>query len=128
MAAAKHILSRKRAEGLTKWKMWHQRKGVCAPGRHLHGTASFCVNLVAAESEKITRILQSQHYNTSSPLTKDFGINGDMEGYNLTIQDGLHVFRPSVGVLDDFENFLLRAEYIAGRETGVVKVILPKEL
>lgn len=93
-------------------------------------TANSCTNLVGSESEKITKMLESRHDVISSLLTKPSsqGINDDMKDYNMTIQEGLHVFRPSVGVLNDFESFLLRAEHMAGRGTGVVKVILPKEL
>ena len=93
-------------------------------------TANSRGNLVGSESDKIIKMLESRHDDISSLLTKNLpqGINDDMKDYNLTIQEGLHVFRPSVGVLNDFERFLLRAEYIAGRTTGVVKVILPKEL
>ena len=91
---------------------------------------NFCANLVVPELEKITTILQSRHYNILSPPTEDciVGKNDDLDDYGLTIQDGLHIFRPTADVLNDFENFLQRAEDIAGRETGVVKVIVPREL
>lgn len=55
-------------------------------------------------------------------------VGTDSKGLNLTIEDGLHVFRPTANVIHDFEKFLLKVEDIAGRETGVVKVILPEEL
>lgn len=110
--------------------MWEERKGVAPEGYSHDGAIDSCANLIVSEVEKITEILQSRHYNIASTLTEDFmiGINDDLKGYNLTIQDGLHVFRPTAEVMNDFENFLQRAEDIAGRETGVVKVILPKEL
>lgn len=92
--------------------------------------ANFCANIFASGLEKITKALQSQYYDITSLVTENLliGIHDDLENYNLTIQDGLHVFRPTADVLNDFENFLQRAENLAGRETGVVKVILPKEL
>lgn len=89
-----------------------------------------CANRNACEVEKITNILQSRHYNTSSTGEVDLmiEINDDRNDFNWTIQDGLHIFRPTADVLSNFENFLQKVEDIAGRETGVVKVIVPKEL
>ena len=55
-------------------------------------------------------------------------IEDEGEDLDMTIQDGLHIFRPTAEVLNDFEKFLLRVEDIVGRETGVVKVIIPEEL
>lgn len=56
------------------------------------------------------------------------GINDGLEDFHMSIQDGLHIFRPTADVLNDFEKFLHKVEDIAGQETGVVKVIIPKEL
>lgn len=107
--------------------MWQQRKGVCLS---CDSAVDSCANHIACKIEKITNILQSRRYNISSTPTKDFMIGKDdgLEDYNLTIQDGLHIFRPTADVLNNFENFLQKAEDIAGREMGVVKVVLPKEL
>ncbi len=52
----------------------------------------------------------------------------ELKNYNMTVEDGLHIFSPTADVLHDFDNFLIKVEDIAGRERGVVKVILPKEL
>ena len=89
-----------------------------------------CANHIASKIEKITNILQSRQYNISSTPTRDLSIEviDNLDNYNLTIQNGLHIFRPTAGVLSDFENFLQKVEDIAGRKAGVVKVIVPKEL
>lgn len=104
---------------------------VCAVGRcSRDGALNFCADFIVPKLEKITKILQSRHYNILSPPTEDCIVrkNDDLDDYGLTIQDGLHIFRPTADELNDFENFLQRVEDIAGRETGVVKVIVPKEL
>lgn len=84
----------------------------------------------AVEIEKITNILWARHYSISSGLAEDcmMEIEDDREDLDMTIQDGLYTFRPTADMLNDFEKFLLKVEDIAGRETGVVKVIVPKEL
>ena len=41
------------------------------------------------------------------------------------VEQGLHIFTPMRDEFSDFERFLEDIEEIAGRETGVVKVIIP---
>jgi hypothetical protein len=81
-------------------------------------------------AENITQILQSHHYSISPDIQNDFtsGMEEELKNYNMTVEGGLHIFSPTADVLHDFDNFLLKVEDIAGRERGVVKVILPKEL
>lgn len=52
----------------------------------------------------------------------------DLDGLNVSLKDGVHTFTPTAAVLGNFEDFLQRVENISGREVGVVKVILPREL
>ncbi|KAI9790414.1 MAG: hypothetical protein M1835_000989 [Candelina submexicana] len=49
------------------------------------------------------------------------------EGYNVSRENGLYVFAPTLKVYRDFSRFLARVEEIAGREYGVVKIIVPKD-
>ncbi len=49
------------------------------------------------------------------------------DGFNLVMDKGLHVFSPTANVFKEFTTFLETVEAIAGREHGVVKVIVPKE-
>ncbi|KAI9836786.1 MAG: hypothetical protein M1819_000951 [Sarea resinae] len=50
------------------------------------------------------------------------------DGFNMHIdKHGLHVFSPTADVYRDFETFLEVVEELAGREKGVVKVVVPKE-
>lgn len=41
------------------------------------------------------------------------------------MEQGLHIFTPARAEFSDFERFLGDVEEVAGRETGVVKVIVP---
>lgn len=41
------------------------------------------------------------------------------------VEQGLHIFTPTRAEFSDFERFLEDVEEVAGRETGVVKVIVP---
>lgn len=50
------------------------------------------------------------------------------DGFDFEVIDGVYVFRPTVVDFVDFEIFLKKVEEIAGREMGVVKVIVPHEL
>ena len=86
--------------------------------------------LTTSGLEKITRILRSRHYSLSSDPEDELmmDIGNDLEELTMTVQDGLHIFRPTADMLQDFGKFLVKVEEIAGRETGVVKVIVPKEL
>jgi len=43
------------------------------------------------------------------------------------VDNGLFVFTPTATEFKAFANFLQQAEEIAGRENGVVKVIVPRE-
>lgn len=52
---------------------------------------------------------------------------GIPDGFNLSMEKGLHVFSPTANVFEDFPTFLEAVEEIAGREHGVIKVIVPKE-
>ena len=45
--------------------------------------------------------------------------------YNLSMEQGLHVFSPTRRVFEDFPNFLEIVENLAGRQCGVVKVVVP---
>lgn len=49
------------------------------------------------------------------------------DGFNLCEEEGVYVFSPTAAALSNFETFLEKAEEVAGRRRGVVKVILPRE-
>ncbi len=49
------------------------------------------------------------------------------DDFNLSMENGLYVFSPTATVFKEFATFLGVVEEIAGREQGVVKVIVPKE-
>ena len=43
------------------------------------------------------------------------------------VVEGLHVFSPTAADFSHFKHFLEAVEEVAGRELGVVKVIVPSE-
>lgn len=52
------------------------------------------------------------------------------EGYNgsfFHMEGGLFVFKPTAARFTDFGNFMKEVEELAGRERGVVKVVVPQE-
>lgn len=60
-------------------------------------------------------------YHPIVKLPKGYG------GDNLEVVDGVCIFKPSAAIFADFEAFLETVEDIAGRELGVVKVVVPAE-
>lgn len=53
-------------------------------------------------------------------------VSEDFEG-EFRVENGLHVFSPTTAAFSDFGRFLREVEKIAGRKTGVVKVVVPAE-
>ena len=85
---------------------------------------------------QITKLLEKPFYSSSAktrrpkalPITPASPLESNVpEDFNLTMDKGLHVFSPTSSVFHDFPNFLKVVEEIAGREHGVVKVIMPKD-
>ena len=48
----------------------------------------------------------------------------DFKG-GFRVKNDLHIFSPTVAAFSDFGRFLRDVEEIAGRKTGVVKVVVP---
>lgn len=129
-AALRKVLSQKRADGLMKWGMWQQRKSM-SPG--VKSISRCCIvpyaDHLAFEIEKVTNMLECHDYPLSSSKREDWiEIKDELEHLDMTVQNGVHIFRPTVDMLNDFEKFLMKVEDIADRETGVVKVIIPEGL
>ena len=53
-------------------------------------------------------------------------VSEDFEG-EFRVENGLHVFSPTMAAFSDFYRFLREVEETAGRKTGVVKVVVPAE-
>ena len=87
---------------------------------------------------QITNLLSIPYYSMSaaarylqvstSTTTSAYQTGGKIpEGFNFCMDKGLHVFSPTASVFKDFATFLGTVEEIAGREYGVVKVVVPKQ-
>ena len=53
-------------------------------------------------------------------------VSEDLKG-GLRVENDLHIFSPTMAAFSDFGRFLGNVEEIAGRKTGVVKVVVPAE-
>ena len=79
-------------------------------------------------AERINGFINSPRYNPN-PSQREMGDQGlegldDFEG-DFHVEDGLHIFSPTMAAFSDFGRFLRDVEEIAGRKTGVVKVVVP---
>ena len=63
-----------------------------------------------------TSKIKASAYHPSAEIPDDF---------NLSMENGTFVFSPTKSVLEDFPRFLEVVENVAGREQGVVKVVIP---
>ena len=53
-------------------------------------------------------------------------VSEDFDG-EFRVENDLHIFSPTMAAFSDFGRFLRNVEEIAGRKTGVVKVVVPAE-
>ncbi|KAI9707331.1 MAG: hypothetical protein M1836_000291 [Candelina mexicana] len=87
------------------------------------------------KKDRILQLIASPGYSSSANAAATASASSDPvrkllenipEGYNVSRENGLYVFTPTLKVYRDFSRFLARVEEIAGREYGVVKIIVPK--
>ncbi|KAI9724726.1 MAG: hypothetical protein M1812_000001 [Candelaria pacifica] len=88
------------------------------------------------KKERILQLIASPGYSSLSAASTHASASSDYtrklletipDGYNVSRENGLYVFSPTLKVYQDFPRFLAKVEEIAGREHGVVKIIVPKE-
>ncbi|MCJ1251821.1 lysine (K)-specific demethylase [Trapelia coarctata] len=83
--------------------------------------------------DRIREILEAPGYSpvtigsqmTRAHLQPFQALNDIPDGYSWRMDSDVHVFEPSRSVFEDFETFLKVVEEIAGRNVGVVKVVVP---
>lgn len=80
-------------------------------------------------TDQITDLLRKDRYTVSAGPQAPHALTlGEVpDGFNHFMDKGLHVFSPTADVFNDFTTFLEVVEAIAGREHGVVKVVVPNE-
>lgn len=85
------------------------------------------VALIQTPGYSCCSAVHDDDFTTTDASTGNFFAD-DLDGFNMSVKDGVQTFTPTAAVLSNFEDFLQKVENISGREVGVVKVILPKEL
>ncbi|KZF20056.1 JmjC-domain-containing protein [Xylona heveae TC161] len=81
------------------------------------------------KKERINEILYAPSYQSSTAPSdyEQASLENIPEGIDITMEEGLYVFHPTLKKYQDFPTLLSEIEEIAGREMGVVKVVVPKE-
>ena len=122
------------------WDKWDSRKSKCKPRLRVRCSASSSSKepILKPEIAQTTTLLSMPRYS-APPTTQDMGTSSPgktaaylygckvPDDYNLSMDQGLHIFSPTKSVFEDFPSFLEVVEEVAGREHGVVKVVVPKE-
>ena len=79
------------------------------------------IKLTSPSSQKSRKASIDETYFPSKPVPPGF------QGSYHCEQGGIFLFKPNAEVFRDFPSFLRVVEEIAGRERGLVKIMIPDE-